>query len=392
MLRKSKLTQEQISEINKVKIIRLIKEKEEITKLELGTKLGLSHTTINTYIQTLIDEGLVQIAGVAASSGGRKPIIVKLIPEAKYSFGVSITPTKAYIVLVNLAYKETTRDCFSYGRDEKMENILRILKEHVEKIIKDNLLDRKKILGIGIVFPGTVDDDKILIESAPNLKVKNYSLKGFQEEIGMKIYAEKEANAAAYAEQLVGNAKDEGNFVYVSIAEGIGAGVIIENYIYKGRKKKAGEFGHMKVSDEKIKCNCGRYGCWERFASKNALLNYFEQYKNQKGYSLEELFYAYNHGDIDAIQAVEKYARYLFVGIENILLSVNPDCIVIGGDLGGYAEEIIKVAVDKLKLTENFFGYENIKIYCSGLKENGAIIGAALLPLEEIFNYQKNVI
>lgn len=392
MLKTSKLTQEQISRINKVKIMQLIRKQSEITQQEISTSLGLSHTTVNSYIQMLIDEGLVEHAGIAASSGGRKPKKVKFIAEARYSFGVSIAPESICIILVNLLGEKIVQKSFSYGKEDSLNNVLNILKLFIEQIIEAKLLDRKKILGVGIVFPGLVDDDKILLEYIPNLNVKNYCLKEFEHDLGLKVYVENEANAAAYAEQLMGNATMGGNFVYVSIAEGIGTGIIIEECIYKGRQKKAGEFGHMKVSMQKIKCNCGRTGCWEIFASKNALIRYFEEYKKKKGFSIDELFYAYNMGEIEAQKAIEKYTRYLFIGIENILLSVNPEYMIIGGDLGVYAQEIIDLGVKRMHLTEKFYGYENIKIYCSGLKDNGAIMGAALIPLEEIFNFQKNVI
>jgi len=337
-----------------------------------------------------MEEGLVERAGVAPSSGGRKPVVVRLVPEARYSFGVSVSPDHVYIVLINLMAEEVVRSSFAYCKADVFEDVLKKIKAYIEQIIEANVLDRKKIMGIGLAFPGLVNDDTITLDYIPNLKIKNYCLRDFEDQIGLKIYAENEANAAAYAEQVVGAAK--GNFVYVSIAEGIGTGIIIENHIYKGKQKKAGEFGHIKVSDEKSECNCGRTGCWELFASQKALLRYFEEYNKQPAYCIDDVFFAYRQGDKEAIKAITKYTRYLFAGIENILLSVNPDYVIVGGDLGEYAQTVIDVGVKKLKLTERFYGYKNIQICCSGLKDNGAVIGAALLPLEEIFNYQKNVI
>jgi predicted NBD/HSP70 family sugar kinase len=392
MLKISKFTQEQISEINKAQIISLIKRNREITKLELATELELSHTTVNTYVRILIEEGIVEHAGVAASSGGRKPKILRIIPEARYSFGVSISTEIVSVVLVNLLGEEIVRESFSYSKGECLDSVIERLKEYINNIIQVNCLNRDRILGIGIVLPGVVNEDKNLLEYSAKLNVKNYSFEEFQKSMSLEIYLENEANAAAYAEQLLGRTKENQNFVYVSIAEGIGTGIIIDKYIYKGCGKKAGEFGHMKVSHKDLKCNCGRTGCWELFASKDALLNYCNEHKKQKGYSIDHLFYDYMNGDVDAIRILEKYTIYLFKGIENILISINPDYVIIGGDLSKYADEIIKIGIEKLGITKKFFGYEDIKIFSSGLKDNGAVIGAALLPLEKIFNYQKNVI
>ncbi len=392
MIKTTTLTQEQIREMNRVKIIKMLKSLGETTKQEIAVALGLSIPTVTTNIHQLVEAGLVEEAGVAQSTGGRKPIILKFIPDARHSFGVNLGSSMTEIILMNLNQDTVARSSFDYEESEAFESILDRIQKEIEAMIIEHKLERKNILGVGIALPGLVDDDHLVLENAPNLGIKNYSFEAFQSRMGLKISIENEANIAAFAEQLLGNARDKGNLVYISVTDGLGAGIIIENHIYKSNHKKAGEFGHIRVSDEDNLCKCGRKGCWELSASRKALMRSYSSLKNEKIRDLKRLFEAYHKGEPEAVEALSRYTTYLFKGIDNILLALNPDFVIIGGDLGMYSKDIVDLAQNKLHLTAKFFGYEETQILESGLKDNGALLGSALLPMEEIFNYKKNVI
>jgi len=238
-----------------------------------------------------------------------------------------------------------------------------------------------------MALPGLVDDDKLILEYGPNINVKNFCFKDFEEKVGLKVNIENEANIAAFAEISMSSVKDKDNLVYVSITVGIGTGIIIHNHIYKSNQKKAGEFGHIKISDEKIKCNCGRTGCWELYASTKAL---YKLYKEHIGVEAESLRHIFNNiSDDEVKKVIKEYGQNLLKGIENIILSLNPDYVIIGGELGEFGKEIISALSDS---EETYIEFEEAKIVFSELKTTGALIGAALLPLEELFNYRKNVI
>lgn len=391
MIKDTILSQDQIRENNRVLIIRFIKERGTTTKQEIAKHLGLSIPTVTHNIQQLIEEGIVEEAGVAESTGGRKPIILRFVPNARYSFGVDIGAHRVQICLVDLDAAKIASENFELVQPIIFSNLLNNIKERIHKIVDKHNIPKEHILGVGFSLPGLVDDDNLVLAYAPNIEVRNFSFKTFEQELGFKVYIENEANIAAYAEQLMGNATNIGNGVYVSVTEGVGTGIIIENHIYKSNGKRAGEYGHIRVSDDQVPCKCGRKGCWEVFASTNALLRFYKHYKNETA-TVDEIFNAYNNNDNAAKLALEVYTRYLFKGIENILLSINPDFVIIGGDIGAYADIIIDLAKNELNLYDQYIGYEDIQIMSSAFKNNGSLIGAALLPMEELFNYKKYVI
>jgi predicted NBD/HSP70 family sugar kinase len=386
------LSQEQIKEINRVNVINIIKKNNEITKNEIAHLLKLSIPTVTTNINALIEEGYVEEAGVAESTGGRKPIILKFNVNAKYSFGVNISPDRVSVVLMNLNSELLHNVCFMYRREYSFFDVLEMIENEIFRIIKEFRILKSNILGVGLSLPGLVDEDKLILENAPNIGVKDFDFTLFQERLGLKVFVENEANAAAYAETLESKHKNMNNVVYISITEGVGTGIIIDNHIYKSTNKKAGEFGHMRISEENIKCNCGRTGCWELFASKRALFKYYKEATGVRVSSLDNIFVSGNLDEPKVKIAINKYLDNLFIGIENIVLGLNPEYVVIGGELGKYKDEMLDFVNEKNKLKSAYMEYEGTRIIFSDLGDRGSLIGAGLLPFQEVFNYKKNVL
>lgn len=382
MVQRSSDAQKAISQKNRTSILCYIRDHGETTRLDIASRLQISHTTVKAYVEELLAEGLIEEAGTAASMGGRKPVMIRLVPDARYSLGVNFAPGRIDLLLLNLLREEIVREPIAYDSSRDFSEVLEILAQEIDRIITDSKIDRTKILGIGMAFPGLVDETQDLLIYLANLGVRDFSLKSFEARTGLKVIAENEAQAAANAERILGNARGKDNLVYVSIAEGIGAGIIINGQIYRSSGKNAGEFGHVRISDEPVQCNCGRTGCWERFASCDSLRKYYEEFSGSAGMGLPEIFAAYNRGEKPAEQAMEKYTRYLFKGIDIILLAYSPDDVIIGGDLANFAGDVIDLGINKLELSRGFPGYENTRIYGSALPGNAAVLGAALLPLQ----------
>lgn len=392
MARFGTLNQEQIKEINRVNVINIIKKNREITKHEVAKKLGLSIPTVTTNINTLLDEGFVVEAGVAESTGGRKPVILKFNENARFSFGINISPDRISIILINLNAEPIHTVNFMYRREYSFYDVLEMIEEEIMRMLEEFRIPKNKVLGVGVSLPGLVEEEKLILNNAPNIGVRDFDFTVFQERLDIKVFIENEANVAAYAETIEGKHSNMSNVVYVSVTEGVGTGIIIDNHIYKSRNKKAGEFGHMRVSDENIKCNCGRTGCWELFASKRALFKYYKESTGVRVSSLDNIFIRSNLSDAKVKVAINKYLDHLFVGIENIILGLNPEYVIIGGELGKYKDEMLSFVNAKTKLKSTYMEYEGTKIIFSDLGDRGSLVGASLLPLQNVFHYQKSVL
>ncbi len=392
MARITTLNQEQIKEINRVNIVNILRTEGETTKQEIAKTLGLSIPTVTTNIQMLMEEGLVTEAGVARSTGGRKPVILHFEADARYSVGVDITPEKIRLVLVNLDLAVLDEIAIDFKVKDAFDETMNRVYDQVALLIQNNDIDKDKVVGIGISLPGLVDEDQKVLENAPNIQVRDYSFLPFQKKIGLSVNVENEANIAAFAEASIGAGRNKSNMVYVSITDGVGTGIIIDGHIYKSSHKKAGEFGHMRISDETLQCNCGRTGCWELYASKRALLRYCSEGREKPLTSLDDIFKKVSSQENEVRRGVERYTESLFIGIENIILGLNPEYVIIGGELGRYSDMLIQQIGSSHKLKSSYIEYEGTKVLFTELGDRGALLGAALLPLESIFSVNRSII
>ncbi|MCB2307910.1 ROK family transcriptional regulator [Clostridium estertheticum] len=386
------LDQETIKQINKKNIIQLLYKKSQITKHEIAKELHISIPTVISNVNELIEEGYLDEAGVAESTGGRKPIIVRFLPDARYSFGVCITPSKIRIALINLKLQIIKEEEFKLSGDiESIDIIMEKIKQCIDELVGSFNIPKDKIIGVGFSLPGTVNEEELLLVNAPNLKLNNIDFKKYEKLYDYKFFIENEANAAAYAETFLNLDKVIKNLVFVSITEGIGAGVIINDNLYKGNNKRAGEFGHMTIVKDGELCNCGKKGCFELYASEKALINKYNEEFNVEDKNLKE-FFRLTKTDEKAKEILYSYIDYLAEGIKNIILITDPEEIIIGGKIAYYEEYFKELLMKKVFEKNSFYTKEECRLSFSKLKENASILGAALMTMQEIFFTSKKII
>jgi Transcriptional regulator/sugar kinase len=380
------LDQSIIKNLNRSRILRAFREKEIIQKKELVDSLNLSITTVTTNTRRLLDEGLIEETGIAESTGGRKPVVFKFIKSAKVSFGVDLSPHQATIIMTNLASEIIDRSKFAIDK-QSMEEVLLNIQTIVETLLDKHGYLKADCLGIGLSLPGIVDCENIMLVNAPNLKVKNYSFRYFEATIGLKVYIENEANVAAFAELIIGAAEKLDDAVYISITDGVGCGIIANHKVTKGTFNKAGEFGHMRISDKEIICSCGRTGCWEIFSSERALLKFYTEQSGDIVTDLEAFFKIYHEGNLLAKVALRKYLDYLLIGIENIMLGLDPEVIILGGEIVNFLREIEPIVEDYMKKNHSDILSRDNKLVLSTISPYSAVVGSSLLPMKEMFGY-----
>ncbi|SKA73521.1 Sugar kinase of the NBD/HSP70 family, may contain an N-terminal HTH domain [Clostridium sp. USBA 49] len=371
---------------NKKRIINLLSKERELTKLDISRKLDISVPTVTTIVGELIEEGIVEEAGVATSTGGRKPVIIRFLPDSRYSIGINLEKDYIRAVLTNLDSKiiEETKKELTVLTEDEILDIMKMLIEHLMNF-KEDIKD--KLLGIGISLPGIINEDELTLEVATNFRLKNISFKELNSYFNIPIFLENEANAGAIAESKLGIAKDLKNLIYVSITEGVGGGIFIDNGMYKGKDKRAGEIGHMCIIKNGRQCNCGRKGCWETYASNRALIKDYNKKSSETVKSINEIIKRYNLGEENAIYVIEEYIDNLAEGIQNLIFIFNPDYIVIGGEISKYSDIFSKKLSNKVFNSNEFYKEGDVNILFSSLGDDSNILGAALIPILDKFGF-----
>ncbi len=332
-----------IKETNRKKIIALLLKKNEITKLDISRILDISITTVSTNITELKSEGIVEDVRSLESTGGRKAIAIKLNENCRYSIGVALTPNHIKISLVNIKKKVIESMRVRHNSDG-IENIINLLNENIDLLMKEYNLCSANLLGIGISLPGTVDFKEGIIKYSYLLGAKDFNLKEKFEYLDIPVYVDNEANLSAYYEFL--NKRDIlRNLLYVSITEGLGLGIIINGKIYRGDNNSSGELGHTKIAIDGKKCKCGARGCLEAYTSMNSLIDSYNEANSSNISDIDEFEERYNQNDKDAHDVLNNYLKTLSLGLSNLVMIFDPSSIVIGGDINN----LLNDKIDMLK-------------------------------------------
>ncbi len=377
-----------IRDLNLTGIFRLIHKYGPVSRKELAENTGYSAATISNHVKRLLDNSFVIETDKGSSTGGRKPVYITVNPSRSYiiSVGIEVNHIRLMVFDLNLSVKNRL---ILPLKNKKPEELILDLIEDIRNFCKDSKVKLNKIIGIGIALPGLVNDKNGLLYFAPNLDWRNTEVKKyFQEAFDFPVLIENEANAAVLGERHF-IYPEANNIVFVSINEGIGCGIIFDGNLYRGASRNAGEFGHIIIDSEGPQCHCGNQGCWETLASLNYIVSKYKQETDQTIVP-DQLKEKLLSGEEKLISIIKDTARNIAVGLVNIINSLSPGILVIGGDIIEFKEDIVG-DIDRILAKRTLAVlYENTKIVYSKLGNNASLYGIARMVFdnnieEEIF-------
>ncbi|MBS4198220.1 ROK family transcriptional regulator [Bacillus sp. FJAT-49732] len=389
-----------IKELNKSIILDVIRKNGPISRAEIAKKINISPTTVTSAVSDLIRDSLVVEGGTGESSGGRKPILVQLNPDVCFLIGVAIDASKITIAELNLNAKVKRKEVHSLEEnvDYDLSSELILMIEHFFKKCK-NLND---CLGISITIQGIVDSEKGIVAYNPKLKIDNLPLKNaIEDAFNIPTYIDNDTNGSLLAEKGFGNYQQSKNLIYVTIGDGVGASILVNDSIFRGFHGGAGEFGHTTIDYKGAPCTCGNVGCLENYiswrtiyirivseimAGKESLL--VEEVKGDFSKITPEIFRkAIYYGDELAKSILDDVAFYLGTGIVNLIHLFNPERIILGGELAFENPLLIQ------KVNEHISHYalqthtRGVKVFPSSFGNDSEVVGSASLLLHELFHF-----
>ena len=318
-----------VRDINRRVVLNLIRTRQPISRADLARLCGLQRSTISLIVEQLIQERWVLEGPTGRLPRGRRPTFLRLNND-RVIIGVDIRPSQTTVALSDVNGKFTSQEIMATTEDHEVA-----LRELIDAIRRVSHGARdKKIEGVGISLPGRFNEASGRLVFAPNLKWPEFDIRQpIAEATGLEVELENAANACVLASVWFDHVTDE-NLVVMTVSEGIGAGVLANGKLVRGLSGMAGEFGHVPLDASGPVCGCGSRGCWEVFASNRAALRYYaESTAAPDGLSFPELLTRAEAGDVRALSAVEKMARYLGAGMRMIVAGLAPQRIVVLGDL-----------------------------------------------------------
>ncbi len=381
-----------IKEINQNLILNLIKNQGPISRTDLARLSRLSPASVSGITAELIAGNMVQETGEGESSGGRRPVLLRLNKKAGFVVGLKLMENALTIALTDLdanILDHRVVPILTNGHSLAVEAVLSILIEAIEQTIIDTKVDRQRVRGIGIGLAGSIDGESGVCRFSPYFNWRNVQVaKPISDHFSLPVYIENDVNTLTIAEKWFGYGHDVQHFVVATVGRGIGAGIVTNGQFYRGAFGGAGEFGHIPLFHQE------HVTTLENLASDPAILRQ-AQAAIERGdkttlreldeVSITAIINAANKGDQLSQKLLAQAGRWLGIGIAILINMLNPQLIIIGGEgvhagewrLGPMREAIKTYAFDSLA--------DDIEIVIEPSGDETWARGAATLVLGEIF-------
>jgi len=330
-------------EINLQILLNLVREHEPISRAELARRMKIGRGMVTYLTAELIAQGALYEGDTVDSPRGRRPQMLYVRTHDRLVVAVDIRFSSTFIMLTDFSGHAIAMESFDTV-DDPAELIVE-LKTRVARLLASHG-ESRHCEGLGLVVPGMVDATTGRVLNAPQLGWRNVDIrKPLEEALGMSVQVENAPIACALARMWLGQpgAPVPTDFVYVTVSDGIGSGVVVNGQVVRGQTNSAGEFGHVPLMDGGPLCLCGGRGCLEAFTSNLATVARYLG-SDFSPDSVRSLVHSSSVtiGDVvtralarepQAMFALDETARYLGAGLAVIIKTLSPTQIVVGGEI-----------------------------------------------------------
>jgi glucokinase len=374
------ITTNDLRHINRTVLLELARREGPISRTELAERLKISVPTVMRIVDDLIEEKMLKETGDKEWSGGRRRNLIEFNATEHLAIGVDMGGTKMFGALSDLNGKilkeiniprHETKGEKSY---QLLETIIRELSECAGQV-------GINVLGVGVGVPGTVDVEAGKVISAPVLDWLDFPLRQrLEDEFHLPTVIDNDTNLSALGELWFGTKDEVNDLVLITVGTGIGAGIIIDNSVYRGAHQAAGEIGFLLPSVNHLgKYYQSGYGALEHMASGTGIgLRARQVLAGQR--SPEELEALTSEDVFEAARQREEWARKLVdetvdllaMAVSSVILCFDPDIVVLGGGVARSADLLIEPIKQRVGTTMPF----PVNLIASTLGYRAAVMGS----------------
>ena len=340
--------------VNRRILLSILSDRQPISRAEIAKISGLNKATISTITGELLKDSCIIEDGFGRTTpiGGKPPTPLRLNGKRFGLFGLDIRADETILALCDFNNRIVSRVSYETGADataflNKIGKEIRKLRAKHDSFIE--------FPGIGVSLPGLVDNHtgKFLVSVV--LPWRDVPVVHLLEKVtGLPVIIDNSARCSALAEIWHGKAQyaQVRNLLYVSVSTGLACGVVIDGGLYRGGNNTAGQFGHIPIDLNGAECRCGQRGCWDLYASDKATLKRYGELRGTTGKrvsTMRKLIELVEAGDTAATEAVRETARYLGIGITGLINGLDPEIVVVGGELTKVWGVIEPIIVEETK-------------------------------------------
>lgn len=385
--------QRHVKAINRMGLLRLLREQPGMSRAELAGRSGLTRSTVSARIKELLDEGWLSEDSASVTGGpGRRPTPLQLDGSRLALLGADLGPDAIRVVATSIK-GEILESSQAALRSREPDPACHQLVEMVGTLSARVTRRGAQLLGIGVGLHGLVDKRSGLLEFAPNNGWRNVDVGNrLGAELAraglahVPVYYHNEADLAAVSETEFGETPVADPLVYVSCGIGVGAGIFLQGALFTGATGSAGEIGHTTLVIDGAPCSCGRLGCAEAYLGLKSIAAAAGclQHGSVHHATLRARMSA---RDATARAAFARAGELLGVLLHNVWTTFNPQVIVLGGEtvtLGG--EILVDTASQVLARYARLAGLQPPKVRLTRYADFAVAVGGAAYALHAILN------
>jgi predicted NBD/HSP70 family sugar kinase len=378
----SLLTPSRIGDVNRSRVLQVLCDHGAMSRAELAKTAGVTRATIGNIIQGLIDDGLLEEGEPQTGLGrvGKPGTPVWFGPRAGLSGAVAVANDSVEAALVNARGDVLEADTRPLRTGASGGDVAAAATTALRAVLPK----RAALLGIGVAVPGVVDTDRGVVVGSgqiPGLDGAELA-KAIGESFEHQVLLDNDSRAQALGEKWFGEGKGLRTFVSLQTGHGLGAGIVINGVVLRGRGGLTGEVGHTQVVRDGEPCRCGLRGCWETIATLGWLRAEAKRRGVRGASTLDAAaLLAPAHSELLA-----EYVDNLAVGLANIVQVLNPDALVLHGDAVRGGEPFRVLVEESVRARSLATLRSSVRVVLSTLDQRAALLGAAGLVLSETFN------
>lgn len=368
-----------------------------ISRGTLADNMGLNLPTVSAVVQELIKAEELIEEGFATSTGGRKAQLLDVNPARG---GVAALEFSSRGILSASAdmkgrlHNHVIRPFHvSSGKEAAIEAMIEAIEDQKLFLKEDENLELSRI---GVVVSGLVDEEAGVSMRFPRMEEwRDVPLvQILKDRFKVDVEISNHVIGTTLAESIFGKYKGLNNYIYIHLGPGLGAGLVIDGYVYRGPKSSVGEFGHMTVDDNGPICYCGNYGCLETVASDWALVaqaeaslkegvqSHIPEHVDISGeINPQAIFQAAEMGDRLAGNIIDKAGHYLGTALASMVNLFAPEAIIFGGSMADDGERLLKSIRHTMKRRALEDLEKDIQFDLCSFGQQAGVVGAVAVAL-----------
>jgi predicted NBD/HSP70 family sugar kinase len=366
-------------------LFQLLRSGSVTTRRQLREVTELSRSTVTLRVDQLIRAGLVREGGTAISSGGRPATILTFDEVSPTILVADIGATHGRVAVTDAGGRVLAEKVMLSRIADGPEPVLTQVCDHFDELLAAAGRTAASICGIGLGLPGPVDFLNAKVVRPPlmpgwhDVSIRDIVRRRFD----APVQVDNDANLMALGEQHT-RYPDAASLVFVKIGTGIGAGLVLNGAVLRGAQGAEGHLGHVRLEGSTRPCTCGSTGCLAASASGGAIVGELRA-QGLGVSSIAEVRALVAAGDAAATATVTAAGQQLGDVLATVVALLNPDVLVLGGDLGN-TEHLLQSVHERLLQRSQPLATRQLVVASSELGDRAGIAGAVEMVRDQVFN------